>query len=428
MSRWTLRATMVRATTRLRLRGRGPVACMTLLLAGPVAVAEAAPADRAAAVAVWSAVEQSYATPAGWSGAVAGCSVGTESATSLNATLGAINALRDFAGVPPVALDPELNRKALAAALMMRAAGRLSHYPDPAWPCASDEGIQAAGSSNLYLGLSGPKAMVGYVNDAGVDSLGHRLWLLNPLATIFGSGSTGSSNALWVTSHQTGAPVPNRVVAWPPAGWVPWQWVFGDWSAVIGTPIQAVDVTGASVAVSIDGVPAAVTGTTQLGSAYGGRAALKWRVDVPGTAPKADRRIDVAISGVTIDGASFPITYTANAFQAGPPILGEHDDDDEDGARQSTGSTAKRSSTSCRKPGWKSAPRAKRRSRTRVRLSLNVRCATSSTRVAVRLGTSRRATHYRVTRTRTLKTRATRVRVGIKAGKKTGSWRTVRVR
>ena len=144
-----------------------------LALAMP-AGARAAPADRDTALAQYRAVLDDERVATGWTGSVNGCVVGEESEASLAATLRTVNTLRSFAGVGPVTFDSVLNRRALAAALMMKAAGDLSHTPDPDWPCYSEEGAEGAGTSNLFLGASGAAAMVGYVEDPGVQSLGHR--------------------------------------------------------------------------------------------------------------------------------------------------------------------------------------------------------------------------------------------------------------
>ncbi len=69
-----------------------------------------------------------------------------------------------------MALDQQLNADALAAALMMRAANRLSHSPGPGWPCYSPQGADGAGRSNLFLGRSGASAMLGYVDDDGTST------------------------------------------------------------------------------------------------------------------------------------------------------------------------------------------------------------------------------------------------------------------
>jgi hypothetical protein len=197
---------------------------------------------------------------------------------------------------------------------MMRAKNDLSHNPDPAWPCYSDDGYNGASHSNLFLGASGPQAMVGYVDDGGVDSLGHRMWVLDPGAAIFGSGSTGTTNALYVVSFDTRTPVPPATtVAWPPSGWVPWQWVFGDWSVHVDGDGQTVSVQDPQVTVSIDGQPVGVHDVRSLGTS------IAWRVDLADDLKQKDHVMHVTVSGAVVDGQPLPIAYDVSAFQPDPP-------------------------------------------------------------------------------------------------------------
>jgi uncharacterized protein YkwD len=278
--------------------------------------AAAAPADEAAALSQYQAVQADGQVPAGWTGSVDGCVVGTESDASLNATLHTINVMRDFAGVAPVRLDPSLNHRALAASLMMTAAnGQLDHEPGPGWPCYTQEGAAAAGSSNLS-GYSGAQAMVDYVLDEGTSDLGHRRWLLNPGATAFGTGSTGVTNAL---DNLEGPEIPipaGTLVSWPPAGFVPWPWVPGDWSVAVGGASDGDDVSlaGARIAVDVDGSPVGVTNVRSLPPVYGPSETLGWHVDLP-TGLTAERHsIHVTVKGVTENGAAVPIDYAVSAF------------------------------------------------------------------------------------------------------------------
>ena len=101
------------------------------------------------------------------------------------------------------------------------------------------DGADTSGESNLYMGLSGAEAILGYTEDPGVPDLGHRRWLLDPGRAEFGSGSTGTTNALSVAgSHGNGsrmkALADDELVAWPAPGWFPSPWIFKQWSAAIG--------------------------------------------------------------------------------------------------------------------------------------------------------------------------------------------------
>lgn len=305
---------MKRAFPLLRATLIASVATAALL---PAASALAVPTSREAALAAYQQTVADSQVAAGWTGDVATCTVGTESQASIDATLRTVNTLRDFAGLAPVVFEATRNQKALAAALMMRAKGDLSHEPDPAWPCYSADGASGAGQSNLFLGVSGPDAMVGYVDDAGVASLGHRYWVLDPHATTFGTGSTGSTNALAVVDS---APTPvrqNDLVAWPPRStFVPSEWVFGDWSLEIPSvapwgPMP--DFAAATVAVNVNGVAAPVSGTTSVGS---GR--LKWKVALPAGTSAADAKVDVTVTGATLAALPYPVAYSTTILAATP--------------------------------------------------------------------------------------------------------------
>lgn len=287
---------------------------VALALFATAATAAAAPADRDAALAAWESLQQNRQEPAGWTGSVESCTIGTESAASLDATFHTVNALRDFAGLAPVSFDDALNHKALAAALMMRAQEDLSHTPGPEWKCYSDDGADGAGHSNLTLGTSGADAIVDYVGDEGVSSLGHRRGLLDPSTTVFGSGSTGTTNALYtITDGATEVPAGTKV-PWPPAGWVPRGLVPSLWSLAVGGSDQAVEFQNPEVTVTIDGSPVEVTDVTDLGSSFGFGRTLAWQPTLGSSFDAGDHDVDVTVSGVVVDAQPLPVSYTLKVF------------------------------------------------------------------------------------------------------------------
>jgi hypothetical protein len=301
----------------MRLLRAGLVAASLFAIAVPASAAAAAPATRDAAVDAYESVLDDEQVDAGWTGSVEGCVVGTESQASLDATLHTVNTLRSFAGIGDVSFDPANNHRALAAALMMRAANDLSHTPGPDWPCYSEDGAYGAGHSNLFLGASGAASIVGYLDDSGIEVLGHRRWVIDPAARVFGSGSTGSTNALMVFSDAPSATVPAGTrVSWPPAGFVPWPWVFDDWSIALGgtSDQDSYATDGAQVHVSLDGEPLGVSDVKTLDDGYGTGRTMSWKVDVPDSATSADHDLEVTIDGVKLNGAEQQISYTAHAF------------------------------------------------------------------------------------------------------------------
>ena len=296
---------------------------MSTVLASP---AEATYPDRTAALTAYESIAADQTVDPGWTGSVAACNVGTESAGSLAATLHTVNVLRTLAGLESVTFDSAKNRDALAAALMVRALNGIDHDPDQSSPCYSKAGAVASGQSNLYMGLSGAEAIVGYVEDPGVSSLSHRRWLLDPAAMEFGSGSTGTTNALSVTgSHKSGSRLnglaDDELVAWPSPGWFPSPLVFKDWSAAIGTG-SATDASSARVGVTMDGVAVPVTGQRKLESGSGAGVTLGWQVSLPASADSRDHIIKVSITGVKIKGELQTVGYTVNTFDPAEPGTG----------------------------------------------------------------------------------------------------------
>jgi hypothetical protein len=140
---------------------------------------------------------------------------------------------------------------------MMSVNGQLSHKPPPNWLCYTGDGAEAAGSSNLFLGIFGPAAITGYIYDQGSGNYteGHRRWLLYPQTERMGcldipaTGGYWSSNALWIFDENMWAPRPQpseEYVAWSPPGYVPQQVIFPCWSFAI----DDADFSGVSVETS----------------------------------------------------------------------------------------------------------------------------------------------------------------------------------
>ena len=193
-----------------------------------ITIAPAAPVDATVDPRARDSVMQSFKqmaalaeVPSGWTGNKAACSAGETTAAFKQATLDTVNWYRNMVGLPDATFSAEYNRLAQGAALMMTAAGMLSHSPGPDWPCYSQEGSTGAGSSNLALGASGPNAIQMYINDPGSNnvSVGHRWWVLRPGAQVFGTGDTEDSNALHVTANPW--PGIEPAVTWPKPGYFP---------------------------------------------------------------------------------------------------------------------------------------------------------------------------------------------------------------
>jgi hypothetical protein len=178
-----------------------------------------------------------------WNGDAGRCDPGQTDLPFRQAVLRRINYYRGMAGLAPVTLNEEYNRKAQQAALITTING-LSHKPSAAARCYTAEGAQAAANSHLYIGRFGPSAIDGYIqdHDEGFNDnyhVGHRRWILLPQLQVMGTGDIAGSetifptNALWVVDSSIRDPRPSTrdgFVAWPPPGYVPYTVVYPRWS------------------------------------------------------------------------------------------------------------------------------------------------------------------------------------------------------
>lgn len=182
--------------------------------------------------------------PLGWTGSVSGCDPGSTSRAHQEATLSRVNWYRAMAGVVPrVALNDEFSSYAQAAALTMYASGRLDHEPDGGFACMTEWSFEGASRSNLHLGVHGPGAIDGYMEDEGADngSVGHRRWILLPELAEIGTGDTKGSNALLVISDRENLRAGTRehdMVMWPPPGYVPRATIYRRWSVSARTGFE----------------------------------------------------------------------------------------------------------------------------------------------------------------------------------------------
>lgn len=238
-------------------RGRSfvlPVALAALLGAGIAPVAQAVPQVATASFPqqlaprfenpdtqgrqdvsdVWVRIRNLLRVPDGWTGKVDRCEAGLTSQDFRDATLGVVNAVRELAGQSPVTENPTMSATAQEAAFMMKVNRTLSHFPPQSWDCWSQAGYEGATKSNLYLGRSGPDAILGYMVDPGSSNalVGHRRWILFGGATEVGIGNTDTSDALQVIGGR-GTTSPQKWTAWPTEGWFPnqlWPQEVESWS------------------------------------------------------------------------------------------------------------------------------------------------------------------------------------------------------
>ncbi|MEA3440047.1 MAG: CAP domain-containing protein [Chloroflexota bacterium] len=255
-----------------------------------------------------------------WNGDHATCNPGKTAYAFRHAIRMRINYLRAMAGVPgTIFLSPEYNRKAQQATLMMSVNNILTHDPDPKIiVCYTEEGDEAAGKSNLALGANGVNALELYMEDSGIDSVGHRRWILYPNTRLMGTGDVLSidenpaANDLWVmdASRLTTRPATrDDFVAWPPPGYVPYQIVYQRWSF----SYPSADFSSTSITMSSNDSPINLT-ILPLANGYGENT-IVWDPDATfGSVPLADITYTVQLSNVLIKGVYHDFSYEVIVF------------------------------------------------------------------------------------------------------------------
>ncbi len=243
-----------------------------------------------------------------------------------------MNFFRAFAGVPgDITLNSTWNGEAQQGALMMSANDALNHHPPSSWTDYTSAGATAASSSNLALGNYGADAVTAYVADPGSNNaeVGHRRWVLYPETEEMGTGdlppngtndANPSANDLWVFDFNHAYPTPrDGFVAWPPKGYVPYQFVYPRWSF----SLENADFSAAKVTVSSGGKSIATTITSSTDNGYGDNT-LVWTLAgaADGTtyaAPSTDTTYTVTVSNVMLNNVAQSYTYSVIVFDPSVP-------------------------------------------------------------------------------------------------------------
>jgi hypothetical protein len=285
-----------------------------ITVAPPTDTSAVAPIDRSSRQAVVNAYQSIYvptnATPYANSGLnVAACAAGDTTLTYKTAVIRMVNYYRAMSGLPGnVTLNLSWSSKAQQAALMMNANGTLNHNPPSTWTCYSAAGAEAAGHGNLAGGAAGFYALSLYMSDGGVPSLGHRRWMIYPPQAEMGTGDTTNYNSLWVLGPFGTRPATPEGVAWPPAGFVPYQlapasltWSFSMNGANFATTaVTVTKVGGAAVPVTVAVTPSGYGDETIGFTPTGGT----WPY-----ASSGDTSFDVQVRGVLVNGVSRDFNY-----------------------------------------------------------------------------------------------------------------------
>ncbi len=245
-----------------------------------------------------------------WTGDTANCDEGTVSDDFHEDVLRRINFFRAMAGLNAnITLDPVKNAKSQKAALMMSRNHALSHFPPDTWICWSQDGYEAAGAANLSRGshdYTGPAAIDGLMLDAGDGNtaVGHRRWLLFSGAREMGNGGVprqvpyGGAAVIWVIGDFNPLPSTPVRIAWPPAGYVPWQVIYPRWSFGL-SGASASSFNEADVYMSVNGTNLPVTIIDRGDVGYGDHAIVWEPQGWTPSVPAADTTYHVVLSNVS---------------------------------------------------------------------------------------------------------------------------------
>ena len=264
----------------------------------------------------------------------ADCFPGTNCTTFNDATLLRVNWFRAMAGLPAgVTFAADESTEDQSAALMMSENNKLQHTGDwTGWGCFSTAGTNASANSNLAWGSDGPDAITSYVWDYGANNteVGHRRYIIYPQTQIMAAGDVPSqgtneaANALWVFDANYWGSRPATTapyVAWPPAGYAPYQIVFPQWSFALSNA----NLSAATVTMTSNGVPLAVTQQSYV-SGYGENT-LVWYPSSLNPASMAtvfpfsgtDTVYAVTVSNVVTAVGTNRFSYQVTVFDPGVP-------------------------------------------------------------------------------------------------------------
>lgn len=123
------------------------------------------------------------------------CTSGIPSDSEKQKVLARLNYLRAIHGLPAVVYSPEGDEITAECALIIAANNteggtlQLSHTPPQSWDCWSQQAYDGCNSSNIHVGWAkgsdlsqeeSSEIVDSFMRDKGVDSIGHRRWLLDP--------------------------------------------------------------------------------------------------------------------------------------------------------------------------------------------------------------------------------------------------------
>jgi hypothetical protein len=268
-------------------------------------------------------VSEGYAANLSWTGNTTTGVAGTTSTTFKTDVLRRINFYRALVGLPAdIFFNSTKSSKDQEAALMFSANANLSHTPPNTWTYYTANASEAAGNSNIALGIYGPGAIDGYMRDDGANNTlaGHRRWLTYLRANEMGTGdvpaqnSFSAANAIWVIGNFKASATPS-FVTWPNSGYCPGPLVPARWSL----SYPSANFAAATVTMTRDGAAVATTIISSTDNGYGDNT-LVWEPAGLPSGYTSDVVYNVTVAGISGTGVPTSYTYTVTAFS--PDVLG----------------------------------------------------------------------------------------------------------
>ena len=246
-----------------------------------------------------------------WNGTTTTCQPGTLSTAQLNNVLQRLNFYRQLDSLPAISFSNLANTTAQSVAALMKANSSLNHTPPSTWNCYTASAASGAAESNLSMNSLGEPYMSidDWMSDYGNNRVGHRRWILNSQADVYGFGSTGDYSALyWGSASGANGKLPNSI-AWPCKGFVPAPLVYDRWS--FGIP--GADFTNTIVQMSYNGNSLSLsTDPLQLGYADN---TIVWLPSGIAKTSTADVTYHVKLTNIVLNGKKFNYEYDVTIFQ-----------------------------------------------------------------------------------------------------------------
>lgn len=254
-----------------------------------------------------------------------------------------LNQMRALHGLSAVTYDAASDAITRQSALLGVANQALNHNPPASWTCYTQDGFTGSSQSNLYLRFTGNGSQVSSASalgsllvDNGVETLGHRRWMLHPflgttsLGRVDGTPPGSPYFYTGISLKVVGGAAPdvantqaarNGFIAYPqgdyPSIWFEHGWsmsfsVFANLSSAFANDARAISYAFARVAISdASGNALPVTNLKADYTGFGLPNVLYWQV--PGT--QNNQTYTVRITGVVVNGGDRDYSYTFRVTQ-----------------------------------------------------------------------------------------------------------------